>query len=65
MVIGSSESRDSAVPLPLTCGAMARSLAKLIDDILVDAHDTDEELSRFLQVFHDEMTPRSLLPRST
>ena len=44
---------------------MARSLAQLIDDILVDAHDTDEELSRFLQVFHDEMTPRSLLPRST
>jgi hypothetical protein len=43
---------------------MARSLAQLIDDITVDAHDTDEQLLGFLHVFRDEVTPRSLRPCS-
>jgi hypothetical protein len=39
---------------------MAQSLAQLIDEITVDAHDTDEQLSGFLQVFQDETdTPAS------
>ena len=39
---------------------MAQSLAQLIDEITVDAHDTDEQLSGFLQVFQDEIvTPAS------
>jgi len=33
-----------------------QSLAKLIDEITVDAYDTDEQLSGFLQVFQDEVT---------
>lgn len=35
---------------------MPRSLAQLIDEIIVDAYDTDEQLSGFLQVFQDEVT---------
>ena len=38
-----------------TVPAVARSLAQLIDKITVDAHDTDEQLSGFLQVFRDEI----------
>ena len=35
---------------------MAQSLARLVEEITVDAHDTDEQLSGFLQVFQDEVT---------
>lgn len=35
---------------------MAPSLPQLIDDITVDAHNTDEQLSGFLQMFQDEVT---------
>ncbi|MDQ1358209.1 MAG: hypothetical protein QOG44_2582 [Acidimicrobiaceae bacterium] len=34
---------------------MAQSLAQLIDQITVDANDTEEQLSGFLQVFQDEI----------
>lgn len=34
---------------------MAQSLAQLIEEITVDAHDTDEQLTGFLQVFQDEV----------
>lgn len=41
---------------------MAQSLARLIDEITVDAHDTDEQLSGFLQVFQDEIaTPTAAI----
>ena len=33
-----------------------RSLSQLIDDITADAHDGDEQVSGFFQVFHDEVT---------
>jgi hypothetical protein len=33
-----------------------QSIAQLIDEITVDAYDTDEQLSGFLQVFQDEVT---------
>jgi hypothetical protein len=33
-----------------------QSLTQLIDEITVDAYDTDEQLSGFLQVFQDEVT---------
>lgn len=43
---------------------MAQSLAQLIDEITVDAYDTDEQLSGFLQVFQDEIvTPASATVR--
>lgn len=35
---------------------MAQSLEQLIDEITVDAYDTDEQISGFLQVFQDEVT---------
>jgi hypothetical protein len=35
---------------------MAQTLAQLIDEITVDAYDTDEQLSEYLQVFEDEGT---------
>lgn len=35
---------------------MPKSVAQLIDEITVDAYDTDEQLSGFLQVFQDEVT---------
>ena len=35
---------------------MAQTLAQLVDEITVDAYDTDEQLSGFLQVFQDEVT---------
>ncbi len=34
---------------------MAQSLAQLIEEITVDAYDTDEQMSGFLQVFQDEV----------
>ena len=33
---------------------MVQSLARLIEEITVDAYDTDEQMSGFLQVFQDE-----------
>ena len=39
---------------------MVQSLAQLVDEITLDAHDIDEQLYGFLQVFHDEVaTPLS------
>ncbi len=38
-----------------TVPAMAQSLAQLIDEITVDAYDTDEQMSGFLQVLQDEV----------
>jgi hypothetical protein len=35
---------------------MAQTLAQLIDEITLDAYDTTEQLSGFLQVFQDEVT---------
>ena len=35
---------------------MAQTLAQLIDEFTVDAYDTNEQLSGFLQVFQDEVT---------
>ena len=35
---------------------MPQPLAQLIDAITVDAYDTGEQLSGFLQVFQDEVT---------
>lgn len=43
---------------------MAQSLEQLIDEITVDAYDTDEQLSGFLQVLQDEIAvpaPASVL----
>lgn len=37
---------------------MAESLAQLVDEIVIDAHDTDEQLSGFLQLFQDEVASR-------
>ncbi|MGH9292284.1 MAG: hypothetical protein ACRDZ6_05845 [Acidimicrobiales bacterium] len=34
---------------------MAQYLAQLIDEITVDAYNTDEQMSGFLQVFQDEV----------
>ncbi len=34
---------------------MAQSLAQLIEEITVDAYDTEEQMSGFLQVFQDEV----------
>ena len=34
---------------------MVQSLARLIEEITVDAYDTDEQMSGFLQVFQDEV----------
>ncbi|MGH9092845.1 MAG: hypothetical protein ACRDZR_15930 [Acidimicrobiales bacterium] len=34
---------------------MVQSLARLIEEITVDAYDTDEQISGFLQVFQDEV----------
>lgn len=41
--------RGSTVP------TMVQSLARLIEEITVDAYDTDEQMSGFLQVFQDEV----------
>ena len=41
---------------PRTVMTMAQSLAKLIDEITLDAYDLYEQLSGFLQVFSDEVT---------
>ena len=39
---------------------MEHTLARLIDEITVDAYDTTEQLSAFLQVLQDEIgTPAS------
>lgn len=54
-----SSNLPGAVITPCRCRSlaiMAQSLAQLIDEITVDAHDTDEQLSGFLQVFQDEVT---------
>ncbi len=42
-------------PLPCTVLDVAQSLGQLIDEITVDAHDVDEQLSGFPQVFQDEV----------
>ena len=34
---------------------MVQSLARLIEEVTVDAYDTDEQMSGFLQVFQDEV----------
>ena len=34
---------------------MAQSLARLIEEITVAVYDTGEQMSGFLQVFHDEV----------
>lgn len=38
-----------------TVSAVVQSLARLIEEITIDAHDTDEQMSGFLQVFQDEV----------
>ncbi len=43
---------------------MVQSLARLIEEITVDAYDTDEQMSGFLQVFQDEVALPLLRPCS-
>jgi hypothetical protein len=43
---------------------VAQTLAQLTDEITVDAHDAEEQLTGFLQVFQDEIatpTPATVL----
>lgn len=60
MVTGSSASSDRVV-LRRSLSAASKPLAQLIDEITVDAYDTDEQLSAFLQVFQDEVAYDLLL----
>jgi hypothetical protein len=47
---------DRPTPLVVRLRGVPQSFAELIDEIAVDAYDTDEQLSSFLQVFQDEVT---------
>ena len=52
---GSFEDRDFRTPLSTTVPAIAQSRVQLIETITVDAYDSVEQLSGFLQVFQDEI----------